>query len=779
MAPIRPIPLLISFFFVQIVLCVFAQQNEQYMNISLGSTLSSSKNSSWVSVSGEFAFGFYEPIAGQKLYLLGIWFNKIRNRTLVWTANRDDPVGEGSTLELTEAGDLILFDSHRNQKWSADKSTLGSVAKAAMLDSGNFVLLNASSQPVWQSFDSPTDTLLPGQTLKRNSTMFSRASPQNYSTGRFVLHLEEDGNLVLYPADRPDKSDGIYWSSNTQSTSGDNPLMFDESGRLLLANGNETIPILNTGYAGDESVYHRVTLDFDGVLREYEHERDVESSWSTYGKALQDPCRVKSLCGMNGYCTLQSGETVCKCPPGFNPVDKQDAFKGCHRNAPTSCNARSKMEKMENTDWRGGADYWHFLSMNESECQQACLDDCECVVVIFWNGNCWKKTNPLLDGRQALDVNDRTAFVKVSDDDDATISKSCSHKRKSRALFVSGVALLGCFAVLVVAAIMVLVYRSRVKRRSSFKDGENKFTGGLQSFTYKQIEGTTGGFKEQLGMGAFGKVYKGLLSDGRPIAVKKLEKLVEDGEKEFRTEVAIIGITHHKNLVQLLGFCDEDSYRILVYEYMSNRSLDSLLFNQKHFLSWDLRVQIAIGTAKGIAYLHEECGTQIIHCDIKPQNILLDDGYNPKISDFGLGKLMGAEQTRTFTRARGTRGYLAPEWQKNVPITVKVDVYSFGMMLLEIICCRKNIRLDVPESEISLSDWVYECWRSGRLEALVEKQQQAEDNRIDGRQLERMALVGLWCIQDDPTFRPSMKRVVHMLEGSVEIPVPPPISSLL
>lgn len=213
-----------------------------------------------------------------------------------------------------------------------------------------------------------------------------------------------------------------------------------------------------------------------------------------------------------------------------------------------------------------------------------------------------------------------------------------------------------------------------------------------------------------------------------------------------------------------------------MYEHMPYGSLDSRVFKGTNGLDWDLRVQILLGTARGILYLHEECRAHIIHCDIKPQNILLGDNYCAKISDFGISKLLGVEQTRTFTLARGTMGYMAPEWQKSTAVSVKVDVYSFGVVLLEVICCRKMLQLDVPEDQIMLSDWVYLCLKRGRLAKLVEQQ---ESTAVEAKQLERMVLVGLWCVQEDPSLRPSIKRVVQMLEGTVEIPVPPnPGSSL-
>nr|POE49981.1 g-type lectin s-receptor-like serine/threonine-protein kinase rlk1 [Quercus suber] len=279
------------------------------------------------------------------------------------------------------------------------------------------------------------------------------------------------------------------------------------------------------------------------------------------------------------------------------------------------------------------------------------------------------------------------------------------------------------------------------------------------------------GFKETLGKGAFGTVYKGVLpSDSkRFVAVKKLGKVVEEGEKEFKTEVSVIGQTHHKNLVRLLGYCDEGQHRLLVYEYMSNGSLASFLFgiSRPH---WNQRVQIAFGIARGLMYLHEECSTQIIHCDIKPQNILLDEYFTPRIADFGLAKLLLAEQSRAArTAIRGTIGYFAPEWFSKASISVKVDVYSFGVMLLEIICCKSSVAFALGEEE-ALIDWAYECYKDKKLDKLIEDDEEAKN---DMKRLERFVIVAIWCIQEDSSLRPSMKKVTQMLEGVIEVSVPP------
>ncbi|XP_021278516.1 G-type lectin S-receptor-like serine/threonine-protein kinase LECRK2, partial [Herrania umbratica] len=187
--------------------------------------------------------------------------------------------------------------------------------------------------------------------------------------------------------------------------------------------------------------------------------------------------------------------------------------------------------------------------------------------------------------------------------------------------------------------------------------------------------------------------------------------------------------------------------------------------------NWYQRIEIAFGIARGLFYLHEECSSQIIHCDIKPQNILLDDSFSAKISDFGLAKLLKKDQTRTTTAIRGTKGYVAPEWFRNMPITVKVDVYSFGILLLELICCRKNFEQNVKgEDQMILVDWAYDCFMEGKLQLLVENDEEATD---EIKKVKKFAMIAIWCIQEDPSLRPTMKKAVQMMEGAVEVPIPP------
>ena len=242
--------------------------------------------------------------------------------------------------------------------------------------------------------------------------------------------------------------------------------------------------------------------------------------------------------------------------------------------------------------------------------------------------------------------------------------------------------------------------------------------------------------------------------------------MLKESEQELKAEVSAIGRTNHKNLVQLIGFCNKGQHRLLVYGFMTNGSLASFLFGPLR-PTWNQRMQISLGIARGLFYLHEECSNQIIHCDIKPQNILLDESYTTRISNFGLAKILKKDQTRTTTRIRGTKGYVAPEWFRNMPVTVKVDVYSYGILLLEIICCRKNFEAEAEDDNQMI---LVDCYTCRKMYTLVENDEEALE---DMKRVTKFVMVAIWCIQEDPSLSPTMKKIIQMLEGTIEVSVPP------
>jgi len=351
------------------------------------------------------------------------------------------------------------------------------------------------------------------------------------------------------------------------------------------------------------------------------------------------------------------------------------------------------------------------------------------------------------------------------------------NRKTNKSGMIIGTAICASIATLAGFIFIVVIWRRRNKKWSIHKMDNDQGGVGIIAFRYVDLQYATKKFSEKLGTGGFGSVFKGWLSDSVAIAVKRLDGL-QQGEKQFRAEVNSIGIIQHINVVRLIGFCCEGDRRLLVYEHMPNGSLDSHLF-QSHgaILDWNVRYQIALGVARGLGYLHHGCRDCIIHCDIKPQNILLDTSFVPKIADFGMAKFLGRDFSRVVTTMRGTFGYLAPEWISGTAITPKVDVYSYGMVLLEIISGKRNS----PKhscSEGSVDYYPVQIAQKllhGDVLSLVDANLHGDVNM---EEVERVCKVACWCIQDSEFDRPTMAEVVQFLEGICE-PEMPPVPRLL
>ncbi|KAM0026116.1 putative protein kinase RLK-Pelle-RLCK-Os family [Helianthus debilis subsp. tardiflorus] len=342
--------------------------------------------------------------------------------------------------------------------------------------------------------------------------------------------------------------------------------------------------------------------------------------------------------------------------------------------------------------------------------------------------------------------------------------------------------------VIVVLKIAILVYvchkRSNIQPTTFVNDSRFipltmvKFLDDMERekpirFTSQQLRIATENFSIVLGSGGFGTVYKGIFSNGVVVAVKVLNGTSDKRiEEQFMAEVSTMGRTHHFNLVRLYGFCFESSLRALVYEFMVNGSLDNHLFKAKKgaMITFEKLHEIALGTARGIAYLHEECAQRIIHYDIKPGNILLDSKFCAKVADFGLAKLCNKDNTHiTMTRGRGTPGYVAPELWMPLTVTHKCDVYSFGMLLFEIIGRRRNMDVTLGDSQQWFPIWVWDKYEKKQVnDLMVVCAIEEKDEQV----VERMLKVALCCVQYRPDARPVMSIVVKMLEGALEVPEP-------
>ncbi|CAJ1936168.1 unnamed protein product [Sphenostylis stenocarpa] len=296
---------------------------------------------------------------------------------------------------------------------------------------------------------------------------------------------------------------------------------------------------------------------------------------------------------------------------------------------------------------------------------------------------------------------------------------------------------------------------------------------GPKSISYNELACATNKFaeSEKLGQGGFGGVYKGYLKDMKSyVAIKRISRESRQGMKEYVTEVKVISQLRHRNLVQLIGWCHTKNDLVLVYEYMPNGSLDSHLYGVKSFLTWKVRYNIALGLASALLYLQEEWEQCVIHRDIKPSNIMLDSSFNAKLGDFGLARLVDHEKGSQTTRIAGTRGYIAPEYFISGKATKESDIYSFGVVLLEIASGRKSVEVEAEEGQIAVVEWVWKLYGLGRVLEAADPKLCGE---FDEKQMERLMVVGLWCVHPDTSFRPSIRQVIQVLIFDSLLPILP------
>ncbi|RWR75561.1 G-type lectin S-receptor-like serine/threonine-protein kinase LECRK3 [Cinnamomum micranthum f. kanehirae] len=472
-----------------------------HQSIPLGTTISAvDENSSWVSPSGEFAFGFRHLPNNDSLLLLAIWFQKIPERTVVWSANRDRPVQRESRVELVNNGYLVLYDHEGREIWKKPNAINARATSASMLNTGNLVLWSTDSSTIWESFNEPTDTILPSQTLTKPSKLSSRRSEKDYSKGQFELRLQEDGDLMLYTVPLEGEfTYSNYWSTNTAGSG--SQVIFKESGYIYLAQINGTSVSLTPGnIVSTQEFYHRATLDFDGVIRQYVYPRTLDStvgwaqSWSNVWYQPPNVCLAvffdigSGACGFNSYCALDENQrTTCHCPPGYSYLDPNNTFGGCKQDfVPQSCESGGSIEasqfelkEMRNVDWPLN-DYERYFPINENLCRQECLMDCFCAVAVFKDDTCWKKMVPLGNGKMDYGVSRKT-LVKTPRGN-LTLqtapppTSSCREKKDRTALILIGSVLFGGSGLLnlllLLAISMVLLY-SHHQRKVRFQHAKD------------------------------------------------------------------------------------------------------------------------------------------------------------------------------------------------------------------------------------------------------------------------------------------------------------------
>jgi hypothetical protein len=730
-----------------------------------------------VSARGNFVLGFFKPGSSSNYYI-GMWYStsKVSTQTIVWVANRDKPVSDksSSVLRISD-GNLVLFNESQIPVWSTDltSTTSSSPVEAVLLDDGNLVLKDGSnsSQHLWESFDHPAHTWLPGSKISfnkisnQNQLLISWKNEEDPAPGLFSLELQENTSeyIILWNRSIP------YWTSGAWDPIAKIFSLVPEMRSNYIYNFsyiNNTNESYFTYSLYNPSTISRFVMDVSGQIKQKTWLSNT-NEWNLFWTQPKTQCEVYAFCGAFGSCN-QKSLPFCSCLKGFvaksqNDWNLSDYSGGCKRRTALQC---------ENTNLTNGQQD-RFLTMpsmalpvqpqsvgveSATECEYTCLNNCSCTAYAYESNNCSFWVGDLLNLEQLLgdDPNGRTLYLKLA-------ASEFSSKNNNKGIIVGAVA--GSVAAVLLGLFVVVILMRRKRAVGTGKTVE----GSLVAFGYRDLQNATKNFSDKLGGGGFGSVFKGTLSDSTVIAVKKLES-ISQGEKQFRTEVSTIGTIQHVNLVRLRGFCSEGARKLLVYDYMPNGSLESHLFHEK-FLDWKTRYQIAIGTARGLNYLHEKCRECIIHCDIKPENILLDAYLCPKVADFGLAKLVGREFSRVLTTMRGTRGYLAPEWISGVAITAKADVYSYGMMLLEFVSGRRNSE---PSADGKIG---FFPTRAASLIAEEGDVLSLLDPRLEGNanveELTRVCKVACWCIQDDETRRPPMGQVVQILGGVLDVNLAP------
>ncbi|XP_021850210.2 G-type lectin S-receptor-like serine/threonine-protein kinase SD2-2 [Spinacia oleracea] len=763
-------------------------------------------NSTIYSPNRTFELGFFTPNPQLGNIYLGIWYASLPTRTYVWVANRHTSLKDNTSASLSLSFDqLTVSDSVNFVVWRSENLRPGS--HLSLLDSGNLVLLSASNDIVWQSFDHPSDTWLPGMNLSAAGSLTSWKSLLDPSPGRYSLRLRPPayGEIeLLY------NSTMSYWSTGnwTGGSFANVPEMtvayiyqfyFKKVFTKTASFGFSEVPAATENGPPPFTRFH---VSPTGELRQYTWSPQTEF-WNSFWARPESQCRVYGLCGANGICY---GENLrsCGCPLGFEPADGfgwagGDYSGGCQRLGSGGeegvCGKDDGFVKVGGMSFEGAKTVSLRSVGSKGECEKGCLGNCSCVGLVYNERiNLCKNLFGVL-----INMRNSTADDTMGGDNEVLYLRVGKNGLKTKGLSHNMIVLIsiisGLVAISVVMCLILLVVRKEVRRRRKEEEEAALAATHLRVFSYKELHGATRGFSEKLGHGGFGTVFRGTLSDSSLVAVKRLERPGNSGEKEFRAEVCTIGNVQHVNLVRLRGFCTENSHRLLVYEYMPNGPLSAYLKKDGNNMSWDVRFRVAIGTAKALAYLHEECRQCIIHCDIKPENILLDSDYIAKVSDFGLAKLIGRDFSRVLATMRGTWGYVAPEWISGVAITNKADVYSYGMTMLELIGGRRNVEAPPPSPPNNTdgcdgSDgthgsgdtggggdkWFFPPWAArkiieGNMEEVVDSRLGVAYDRVEA---ERLGMVAIWCIQDDEEARPSMGLVVKMLQGVVEVSVPPP-----
>nr|BAF91375.1 S receptor kinase [Brassica rapa] len=807
-----------------VVMILFRSALSIYINtLSSTESLTISNNRTLVSPGDVFELGFFTPGSSSRWYL-GIWYKKLPYITYVWVANRDNPLSNSTgTLKISGNNLFLLGDSNKSI-WSTNltRGNERSPVVAELLANGNFVMRDSNNNDasgfLWQSFDYPTDTLLPemklGYDLKTGLNRFLTSS-RNFddpSSGDYSYKLEPRRlpEFYLLLGDVREHRSGPWNGIQFSGIPEDQKLSY-----MVYNFTKNSEEVAYTFRMTNNSFYSRLTINSEGYL---ERLTWAPSSvvWNVFWSSPNHQCDMYRMCGPYSYCDVNTSPS-CNCIQGFNPGNVQqwalrNQISGCKRRTRLSCNGDgfTRMKNIKLPDTRMAI---VDRSIGLKECEKRCLSDCNCTAFanadirnrvtgcVIWTGELEDMRN-YAEGGQDLYV--RLAAA------DLVKKRNGNWKIISLIVGVSVVLLL-----LLLLLIMFCLWKRKQNRAKAMatsivnqQRNQNVLMNTMTQSNKRQLsrENKADEFElplieleavvkatenfsncNELGRGGFGIVYKGML-DGQEVAVKRLSKTSLQGIDEFMNEVRLIARLQHINLVRILGCCIEAGEKILIYEYLENSSLDYFLFGKKRSsnLNWKDRFAITNGVARGLLYLHQDSRFRIIHRDLKPGNILLDKYMIPKISDFGMARIFARDETQVRTdNAVGTYGYMSPEYAMYGVISEKTDVFSFGVIVLEIVIGKRNRGFYQVNPENNLPSYAWTHWAEGRALEIVDPvildSLSSLPSTFKPKEVLKCIQIGLLCIQERAEHRPTMSSVVWMLGSeATEIPQPkPPVYCLI
>ncbi|PNT65692.1 hypothetical protein BRADI_3g00950v3 [Brachypodium distachyon] len=765
-------------------------------NITDGETL--------LSAGGSFTLGFFTPstTVPTKRYL-GIWFTASGTDAVLWVANRDTPLNTTSGVLVMSSRarvGLRLLDGSGQTAWSSNTTGASASSVAQLLESGNLVVREQSSSAStgfqWQSFDHLSNTLLAGMRFGKNLktglewSLTSWRAKDDPATGDYHRVMDTRGlpDIVTWHGSAKKYRAGPWngrWFSGVPEMDSQYKFFY-----IQMVDGPDEVTYVLNATAG--TPFTRVVLDEVGkvqVLLWIPSSRE----WREFPWLPRDACDDYASCGAFGLCNVDAASAPsCSCAPGFSPVNlsewsRKESSGGCQRDVQLECgNGTAATDrftpvhgvKLPDTD-NATVD----MGATLEQCRERCLANCSCVAYapadIRGEGNgsgCVMWKDNIVDVR----------YIENGQDLYLRLAKYESATRKKGPVAKILIPVMASVLVLTAAG-MYLVWICKLRAKSRNKDNLRKAILGystapnelgdenveLPFVSFGDIAAATKNFSvdNMLGQGGFGKVYKGTLGHNIEVAIKRLGQSSGQGVEEFRNEVVLIAKLQHRNLVRLLGYCIDGDEKLLIYEYLPNRSLDSIIFDaaSKYLLDWPTRFKIIKGVSRGLLYLHQDSRLTIIHRDLKTSNILLDADMSPKISDFGMARIFGGNQHEANTnRVVGTYGYMSPEYAMDGAFSTKSDTYSFGVIVLEIMSGLK-ISLTHCKGFPNLLAYAWSLWIDDRATDLVDSSLAKSCSYSEAL---RCIQIGLLCVQDNPNSRPLMSSVVTMLENET---TPPPL----